>query len=315
MNYAFYSQHFHIRWPRRSKCDFVFKCFSSNKTNKCNFFKKNLVDGEEQNYTTTSTSIFEIFKLKTARRSGFLSHFCRHHQTQNISSYSRLNASRTNSALTIDNQNYVKSQLPYDSIQMQYLDVGSLLERRDYKRLQYDSTAEGTPSFAGSSLDLQWEHEYDDVDQPYPPYSWHNSQDDSSSSESEENGCSIEMSQITSSSNAKLNQQNNNYNNNQPVMVSNRKTNRMRLQNRNRCSSASHADSETKIKSNTSRSHISTPESLEWDAHDDDPKFRSDDDLIDRETMELLDEIEWLKNRALVETGDTQWKPEQQGNS
>lgn len=279
-----------------------------------------MVDCEEQNHAATNkSSIFEILKLKTKRRSQFLSSFWRHHhrnhhQTQNNSSYSRLNASRTNSALTIDNQNYVKSQLPYDAIQMQCLDVGSLLkmnERRDYKRLQYDSTTEGTPSFAGSSLDLQWEHEYDD-DQPYPPYSWQNSQDDLSSSESEENGCSIEMSQITSSSNAKLNQQNNN--NYQPVVTSNRKINRNRLQNRNRCSSTSQAENETKFKSNNSWSHISTPESLEWDVHDDDSKFKSEDDLMDRETMELLNEIEWLKNRALVETGDTQWKPEQ-GNS
>lgn len=275
------------------------------------------MDYEEQNHTEIRTSIFERLKLKTKRRSRFLSRFWRnyhrnHHQTQNASSYSRLNASRTNSALTIDNQNYVKSQLPYDAIQMQCLDVGSLLkmnERRDYKRLQYDATTEGTPSFAGSSLDLQWEHEYDDK-QPYPPYSWQNSQDDLSSSESEENGCSIEMSEITSSSNAKLNQQNNN-NNYQPMMISNRKTNRNRLKNRNRCTSASQAESETKIKSNNSWSHISTPESLEWDVHDDDSKFKSEDDLIDLETMELLNEIEWLKNRALVETGDTQWKAEQ----
>lgn len=273
------------------------------------------MDCEKDSHTATSSSIFEIFKLKTKRRSRFLSNFWRHHhqnhqQTQNVSSYSRLNASRTNSALTIDNQNYVKSQLPYDAIQMQCLDVGSLLkmnERRDYKRLQYDSTTDGTPSFAGSSLDLQWEHEYDD-DQPYPPYSWHNSQDNLSSSESEENGCSIEMSQITSSSNIKLNQQNNNNNNYQPVEISNRKTNRNRSQNRNRSSSAFHTENETKIKSNNSWSHISTPESLEWDVHDDDPKFKSEDDLIDCETMELLNEIEWLKNRALVEADDTQWK-------
>lgn len=265
------------------------------------------MDCEEQNQTEIRTSIFEILKLKTKRRSRFLSRFWRNHHRnhQNESSYSRLNASRTNSALTIDNQNYVKSQLPYDAIQMQCLDVGSLLkmnERRYYKRLQYDSTTEGTPSCAGSSLDLQWEHEYDDK-QPYPPYSWQNSEDDLSSSDSEENGCSIEMSEITSSSNAKLNQQNNNKNY-QPKMISNRKT------NRNRCTSAFRTESETKIKSINSWSHISTPESLEWDVHDDDPKFKSEDDLIDRETKELLNEIERLKNRALVETGDTQWKAE-----
>lgn len=255
--------------------------------------------------TPANTSIFGILKLKTKRHSRFLNRFWRNHQqSMNVSSYVRLNASRTNSALTIDNQNYEKSQLPCDSIQLQCLDVGSLLkmnERRDYKRLQYDSMTEETPSFAGSSLDLQWEHEYDEH---HPPYSWQNSQDDLSSSESEENAGSIEMSQITSS-NAKLNQQNNNC---QPINT----TRRMNRSRNNRCSSASKIDGDNRIKSNNSWSHISTPDSLEWDVQDDDQKFKSEEDSLDRETMELLNEIEWLKNRALVETGDTQWNEQQQ---
>lgn len=49
-------------------------------------------------------------------------------------------------------------------------------------------------------------------------------------------------------------------------------------------------------------SHISTPESLEWDVDQD--QLKSDNDSLDLETKELLYEIEQLKNRVLNETGD-----------
>lgn len=262
---------------------------------------------------TNKTSIFGILKLKTRHHSRFLNRFWRHHQrnkqqSTHVSSYVRLNASHKNIASTTDNQKTEDSQLPCDSIQLQCLDVGSLLkmnERRDYKRLQYDSATE-TPSFAGSSLDLQWEHEYNENHQQQATYSWCNSNDDSSSSNSDENGCSIELSQITSS-NTKLNQQNNNF---QPVT---RGTRRMRNHSI-RCSSTSRLDFDNKTKSNNSWSHISTPDSLEWDVHEDDEKFKSEEDSLDRETVELLNEIEWLKNRALIETGDEQWNKNQENS-
>lgn len=53
---------------------------------------------------------------------------------------------------------------------------------------------------------------------------------------------------------------------------------------------------------NVSWSHISTPDSLEWDV---DPGDLDDDDSIDQDTKDLLNEIELLKNTVLNETGDT----------
>lgn len=72
----------------------------------------------------------------------------------------------------------------------------------------------------------------------------------------------------------------------------------------------------------SSWSHRSTPDSLEWDVDDARPNNAastmmppsftlrsSEEDLLDADTMELLQEIEWLKNRALSETGATFREP------
>jgi hypothetical protein len=53
-----------------------------------------------------------------------------------------------------------------------------------------------------------------------------------------------------------------------------------------------------------SLSHLSTPDSLEWDANEDQLKSEHDSLELDYETKELLYEIEQLKNRVLEETGD-----------
>ncbi|XP_055389429.1 probable serine/threonine-protein kinase dyrk1 [Condylostylus longicornis] len=60
----------------------------------------------------------------------------------------------------------------------------------------------------------------------------------------------------------------------------------------------------TRTPSRTSWSHISTPESLEWDIDEEQQKqLRVEDDNLDHETLELLHEIELLKNKVLNETG------------
>lgn len=271
-----------------------------------------------------STTLAGILKFKTKYHSKFLNRFWARHQRQQkqnstqCTSYARLNASRRNSATENENQNYDKAELPKDAIQLQCLDVGSLLkmnERRDYKRLQCDSLTEGTLSFAGSSLDLEWEHEYDAVEkcesQDDPRNSWFQSDDESSSSSSDENGHSIELSQFSSPTpTQKLNRQNNNC----PPVTNARWQSRHSRQgsarSRNdvkRPNSATNVDCETKLKKNSSWSHTSTPDSLEWDVHEEDQKFKSEEDSLDQETVELLNEIEWLKNQALIETGDPQW--------
>lgn len=205
--------------------------------------------------------------------------------------------------------------LPNDAIPLQCLDVGSLLkmnERKDYKRLQCDSMTEGTLSFAGSSLDLEWEHEYEGADaresQEDPRNAWFQSEEESSSTSSEENGRSIELSQFSSPTH-RLNRQNNNY---QPANTTRWHGRQRRRPSRptsrndsNRSTSMTKFDSDNRKKKNWS--HTSTPDSLEWDTHEDDQKFKSEEDSLDQETVELLNEIEWLKNRALIETGDAQW--------
>lgn len=54
-------------------------------------------------------------------------------------------------------------------------------------------------------------------------------------------------------------------------------------------------------------SHISTPESLEWDIdaeHEQQRQLRQEDDNLDEETLKLLHQIEQLKHHVLQETGD-----------
>ncbi|XP_031628379.1 uncharacterized protein LOC116344109 [Contarinia nasturtii] len=280
-------------------------------------------DTTTENQTSPSPSLFGILKFKTKHHSKFLNRFWRRHKRQQQSavsqtavggpSYARLNTSRRNTVSTLENQNYGKMVLPKDVIQLQCLDVGSLLkmnERRDYKRLQCDSLTEGTLSFAGSSLDLEWEHEYDAIErqqsQDEAQNSWYNSDEESSSSSSDGKGHSIELSQFSSPTN-RLNRQNNNY---QPISMntnSMRWHSRQRRKNLNRSTSTTKLDHNIKMKKTKNLSHTSTPDSLEWDVHEDDHKFKSEEDSLDQETVELLNEIEWLKNRALIETGDTQW--------
>lgn len=54
---------------------------------------------------------------------------------------------------------------------------------------------------------------------------------------------------------------------------------------------------------NNSGSHISTPDSLEWDVQEEEQTYKSEtDDGLDLQTLELLEEIECWKNRTLDET-------------
>lgn len=61
----------------------------------------------------------------------------------------------------------------------------------------------------------------------------------------------------------------------------------------------------TRNSSHNSWSHISTPESLEWDVDEEQQRqMRVEDDGLDHETLKLLHQIEQLKNRVLYETGE-----------
>lgn len=196
-------------------------------------------------------------KTKEKRHSKFIERFWSHKEL----SYSRLNK-------PIHEQKSVE-------IPLQSLDAHSLLITNHDRIFRSENTGmQSSP--ASSSLDLEWEHEYENAQN----YSWlvlpeestidDLSSDDDDSSSMDNKNTSIEKHE------------------NQLEMNVCRRI----YANRHRKPSS------------RSWSHISTPESLEWDVNDDEHNFKSEEDLLDNETIELLHEIEWLKNRALNETGE-----------
>lgn len=188
-------------------------------------------------------------KTKEKRHSKFIERFWSHKEL----SYSRLNKPMQN---------------PID-IPLQSLDAHSLLITNHERIFPEHAGVHSSP--ASSSLDLEWEHEYEGRN-----YSWlvlpeETTIDDISS---DDDDSSLELKN-----------------------TSKERQNGLEM---NVCRRIIHR----KPSSRTSWSHISTPESLEWDVNDDEHKFKSEEDLLDNETIELLHEIEWLKNRALNETGE-----------
>lgn len=126
---------------------------------------------------------------------------------------------------------------------------------------------------AGSSLDLEWEHEEFRTTHQHEQHSWLVLPEDSDATTSSSSG---------ESSSASSNQ----------LMLGQRNQAVIPKRNESRASGERW-------------SHRSTPDSLEWDVNEaDHERFQSNEDLLDTDTMELLQEIEWLKNRALSETGE-----------
>lgn len=189
-------------------------------------------------------------KTKEKRHSKFIERFWTHKEL----SYSRLKKPIKISA----------------DIPLQSLDASLLITNHDRIFRPEHSGMNSSP--ASSSLDLEWEHEYENAQN----YSWlvlpeETTIDDISS---DDDDSSLEI----------------------------KKTSTEKQQNElemNVCRRIIRKPS-----SRTSWSHISTPESLEWDVNEEENKFKSEEDLLDNETIELLHEIEWLKNRALNETGE-----------
>ncbi|XP_037041878.1 uncharacterized protein LOC119078452 [Bradysia coprophila] len=214
---------------------------------------KNLV--EDNNAVDSSSIIFRIMKTKEKRHSKFIERFWSHKEM----SYSRLNKPIQKSV----------------DIPLQSLDAHSLLITNHDRIFRSEHTGMNS-SPASSSLDLEWEHEYENAQN----YSWlvlpeESTIDDMSSDDDDDDDSSLELK---------------NTSNKKPL-------------NQLECRRI-YANKCEKPASRTSWSHISTPESLEWDVNEDEHKFKSEEDLLDNETIELLQEIEWLKNRALNETGE-----------
>lgn len=162
-------------------------------------------------------------------------------------------------------------------IPLQSLDAHSLLITNHDRIYRSEHHTGMNSSPASSSLDLEWEHEYGNAQN----YSWlvlpeETTIDDFSSDDDDDDDDDSSMENKNTS------------------------TERQQEVEMNVCRRIIHR----KPSSRTSWSHISTPESLEWDVNDDGQKFKSEEDLLDNETIELLQEIEWLKNRALNETGE-----------
>lgn len=237
--------------------------------------------------------VFRILKTKTKRHSTFIERFWKRHR-QSLSLYSRLNPTHKDSQTTRAPNSSPENTLPSD-IQLHCLDANTLLSIHNKNRYRPESIDDAS-SLANSSLDLEWEHEKNNA-------TWLMLQEDFSSG-SDDNGSTSEISRRTS--NSKLNSKQKNQINGQGSVSSSRQSSRQDI--------LPHRGKYVRRpKSNNSWSHISTPDSLEWDVHEDDRKFKSEEDLLDHETMELLHEIEWLKNRALEETGDQlEWENREQ---
>ncbi|EDV31503.1 uncharacterized protein Dana_GF14520, isoform A [Drosophila ananassae] len=183
--------------------------------------------------------------------------------------------------------NYAKLQNESSAmpdIQLQNLDAFKLLNAQIAPRREteigqgvYNRT---NSSRASSSLDLEWEHEYSQLRQ----YQHHQAQTESQPTTSKP--CYASMDQLTTTT---------------TVATNGRHAGRQ-LRMGQRLGSASCCSS-----TQNSWSHISTPESLEWDVDEErkqQGQLRMEDDNLDEETLKLLDQIEQLKHHVLLETGD-----------
>lgn len=197
------------------------------------------------------------------------------------------NATHCRATTSKPNQNSNSESVRSEDIQLHCLDASTLLTvHNNRSRREFDPIDDASvSSLANSSLDLEWEHERHNA-------SWAILQEDFSSC-SDDNGSISELSHRRPHSRMSLKRTTC-----QTIRSRSGSRQDILLSQRTRYGNS------RRSKSNNSWSHISTPDSMEWDVHDDENKFKSEEDLLDHETMELLHEIEWLKNRALDETGE-----------
>lgn len=225
-------------------------------------------------------------KTKEKRHSKFLERFWAHQDMR----YSRLNKSSNTTA----------NPSTYD-IQLQNLDAHSLLISKTDRNFAYrqDIPSATNSSPASSSLDLEWEHEYNNSQQHHS--SWLMLPQEMTIDElSSENDCSTNTSSSTSSSSSS-----NSLTYSKSMIKQNHSKKLSTISNQQQQQENTNYHRHRRVSSSkASWSHISTPDSLEWDVNDHDNQLKSEEDFFDNETMELLQEIEWLKNRALNETGE-----------
>lgn len=197
------------------------------------------------------------------------------------------------SRLNTNTSNHIQIPNPSAEIQLQSLDANTLLLHHD-KSVNYNPGASPSPS--GSSLDLEWECEYGNGNQagggnhqswlPIPGNAAGDTTIDEMSSCDDDGGLSSGHSKPnTPTQKRKSNKESNNLHKSLLQFKSIGPGQNIRAM------------------SKTSGSHISTPDSLEWDVHEEEQTYKSEtEDSLDIQTLELLQEIEWLKNRTLDET-------------
>ncbi|XP_030376668.1 putative mediator of RNA polymerase II transcription subunit 26 [Scaptodrosophila lebanonensis] len=177
-------------------------------------------------------------------------------------------------------------------IQLQNLDVFKLLNTTTpNKETELQSYTRIASSRASSSLDLEWEHEYAQLrqQQQYPQQQQLTMHTPPPMVNPQQHYTSLDQLTTTASLNASQ------------VRLATRQQ-RAGIQRQGYFARTSCGSS-----TQNSWSHISTPESLEWDIdaeQEQQRQLRLEDDNLDDETLKLLHQIEQLKNHVLQETGD-----------
>ncbi|XP_064553437.1 uncharacterized protein LOC135438848 [Drosophila montana] len=182
-------------------------------------------------------------------------------------------------------------------IQLQNLDVHKLLNATTTpsKETELQNYARMSSSRASSSLDLEWEHEYSQLrqyqqrqqkEQPQP-------QDTPTRVASQPRYASLD--QLTTAAS----------------LAASHGRHAAAARQAGRLGGHRYGGSFTRTSccssTQNSWSHISTPESLEWDIdaeQEQQRQLRQEDDNLDEETLKLLHQIEQLKHHVLQETGD-----------
>ncbi|XP_055852522.1 uncharacterized protein LOC129916543 [Episyrphus balteatus] len=242
--------------------------------------------------------IFRIIKFRRKNRKQFIDKFM---ERQDLN-YSRLSRAPT-TELT--------------DIQLQSLDAQTLLVTAANNVTTTNTFVPAVSSRTSSSLDLEWEHEYGQHHhhQHHPnrglSRSWlfiDGAEDDMNADDGETSGDDnkpLFNSPPSDDSNgcSTLPKQHNRAFNEQMTTSQMAKSN-SNLQHHQQ-QQQQQQQNFTRTSSRTSWSHISTPESLEWDIDEEQTnQMRLEDDNLDHETLELLHQIEMLKNKVLNETGD-----------
>lgn len=285
-------------------------------------------DGHPSPPASEAGDINFIYRIMRSKRSRQRSRFLERFWAIRDMRYTRLNAKRKPNAkaaaaspTTRRPPTAAAASDATDDIPLQCLNAHLLMsatDRRERRRQQQQQqqAMSDNPSPASSSLDLEWEHEAGASQRA----AWLATADESEATSQSTGSSGSSDSSATSSSRRQLvppPPQQHHHQQAHSTIVSRlfRGTESATAES---IPLATHARTGKCLsRTNSWSTHRSTPDSLEWDVNADEPTTSaqqqqqlfalrsSDEDLLDTDTMELLQEIEWLKNQALSETGAT----------